>query len=149
MEILGKTLNHSQVMEILPHRDPMLLVDEVYSLVSGKEITAGFHVRENMEIFKGHFPGSPIFPGVYTIESMAQTADILMMDLERYAGKTPLFLGIQEVKFKAPVHPGDDLQLRAVLLSDRTDKAILTALCQAYLKGDKLAAECIIAVAMR
>ena len=145
---MEKKLNHEQVMEILPHRDPMLLVDEVISLIPDKEVTATFHVKEDMEIFKGHFPGNPILPGVYTVESMAQASDILMMGMERYADKTPLFLGIQDVKFKAPVRPGDDIRLHAVLLTERTDKAILTAQCEAYL-GDKLAAQCIVAVAMR
>lgn len=148
METFEKKLNHKQVMDILPHRDPMLLVDEVLSLIPDKEITAVFHVKENMDIFKGHFPGNPILPGVYTVESMAQASDVLMMSMDRYAGKTPLFLGIQDVKFKTPVHPGDDIRLHAVLLTERVDKAILTAQCEAYL-GDKLAAQCQVAVAMR
>ena len=118
----GKKLDHKQVMEILPHRDPMLLVDEVLELIPHQEITATFHVKESMDIFKGHFPGAPILPGVYTVESMAQTADILMMTMEKYAGKTPLFLGIQDVRFKAPVHPGDTLRLHATLKSEREDK---------------------------
>ena len=144
----GKKLDHKQVMEILPHRDPMLLVDEVLELIPHQEITATFHVKESMDIFKGHFPGAPILRGVYTVESKAQTADILMMTMEKYAGKTPLFLGIQDVRFKAPVHPGDTLRLHATLKSEREDKSILTAQCEAYL-GDKLAAQCEAVVAMR
>ena len=148
MEAVEKKLDHAQVMKILPHRDPMLLVDEVISLIPGKEITASFFVKEDMDMFKGHFPDDPILPGVYTVESMAQASDILMMSMERYAGKTPLFLGIQDVKFKAPVRPGDHLILHAVLLTERTDKAILTAQCEAYL-GETLASQCVVAVAMR
>ena len=96
-----QSLTHEQVMEILPHRDPMLLVDEVSELVPGDHVVATFHVDPAREIFKGHFPGEPVLPGVFTVEATAQAADLLMMTTDRYAGKIPLFMGTRwGVKFK-------------------------------------------------
>lgn len=141
-------MDHQQVMEVLPHRPPILLVDEVIDLIPGQEITAVLHVSPNMDIFRGHFPGNPVLPGVYSVESMAQSSVILMMTIEKYRGKTPLFLGIQSASFKRPIQPGDDLRLHAVLISERADKAILTCHCETYV-GKDLAAQCEVAVAMR
>lgn len=144
----GIKMNHEQVMEALPHRAPMLLVDEVLSLVPGKEVTARFHIREDMAIFQGHFPGNPVLPGVYSVESMAQTADVLVLSIEKYRGKTPLFLGIQKASFKRMVKPGDTLTLHVTMVSEREDKAIITCKGEAF-NGDALCAECEIALALR
>lgn len=92
-------LDQKQIMEIIPHRPPMLLVDQVQELVPGERCISTFYVDPAREIFKGHFPGDPVLPGVYTVEATAQTADILLLSLERYRGKNPLFLGIDRVTF--------------------------------------------------
>ena len=84
-----RALNHQQVMEILPHRDPMLLIDEVVALEPMQRIEAKLSIRPEWDIFKGHFPGNPIFPGVLSVECMAQASDILIMTGEKYAGLTP------------------------------------------------------------
>ena len=68
------------------------------------------------EIFKGHFPGEPVLPGVYSVECMAQTADILLLSAERYAGKIPLFLGINNVRFLKKILPGDTIEIHAKML---------------------------------
>ena len=83
-------LNRNDIMKIIPHREPMLLVDEVLDMEEESKITTRFYIDPDREIFKGHFPGDPVLPGVYTVEIMAQTADILILSCERYAGKVPL-----------------------------------------------------------
>ena len=96
-------LNKEDIKKIIPHRDPMLLVDEVVEMEEETSIITKFYVNPEREIFKGHFPGDPVLPGVYTVEIMAQTADILILSCERYAGKTPLFLGVDKVKFLSKI----------------------------------------------
>ena len=120
-------LSKDQIKEIIPHRDPMLLVDTVEEMNAGENIVTTFYVDPSREIFKGHFPGEPVLPGVYSVECMAQTADILLLSAERYAGKIPLFLGINNVRFKNVVRPGDTLRLHATFLSEREEKAICSA----------------------
>lgn len=141
-------MNRAQIMEIIPHRDPMLLVDEVQEMIDGVSIATKFYVDPSREIFKGHFPGSPVFPGVYTAECMAQSADILLLSTERYSGKTPLFLGIDKVKFLRKIEPGDTLEISAVLTSERPEKAIATCSCQVCRRGE-LAATGDVTLAMR
>ena len=92
-------LSKEEIKAIIPHRDPMLLVDTVEEMEPGDHIVTTFFVDPAREIFKGHFPGEPVLPGVYSVECMAQTADILLLSAERYAGKIPLFLGINNVRF--------------------------------------------------
>ena len=100
-------LDHQQVMGILPHRDPMLLIDEVVSLEPMQRIEAKLHIRPEWDIFRGHFPGSPIFPGVLSVECMAQASDVLIMTGEKYAGLTPLFASINNARFLRGILPGD------------------------------------------
>lgn len=141
-------LNHQQVMDIIPHRDPILLIDEVSELVPGDHIVANYWVDPAKEIFKGHFPGDPVFPGAYTVEATAQATDIVAMTKPEYAGKVPLFLGINNVRFRKKIAPGDTLEIRARLLNERADKAIITCKGEVYLGGE-LAAETEITIAMR
>ena len=141
-------LDHEQVMGIIPHRDPMLLIDEVSDLVPGEYIDASFWVDPAREIFKGHFPGDPVLPGVYTVEATAQAADILLTLKPEYAGKTPLFLGINNVRFRRKILPGDTLQIHAEMLSERPEKAIATCKCVVKVGGE-LAAETEVTLAMR
>ena len=143
-----RTLTHEQVMEIIPHRDPMLLIDTVSELVEGERITASFYVDPDREIFKGHFPGDPVLPGVYTVEATAQAADLILMTKSAYAGKTPLFLGIDHVRFRKKILPGDTMEIRASLLSERAEKAIATCRAEVY-TGGELAAETEVTIAMR
>lgn len=142
------TLDHEQVMQVIPHRDPMLLIDTVSYLVPGEEIRASFHVDGAREIFKGHFPGEPVLPGVYTVEATAQAADILLLSLDRYKGKIPLFLGINNVSFRKKIVPGDTLEIHATILSERREKAIAICKAMVYTAGE-LAAETEVSLAMR
>ncbi len=142
------TLNHEQVQEIIPHRDPMLLIDEVQELIPGESIRATFYVDGAREIFKGHFPGDPVLPGVYTVESTAQATDLILMTKPEYAGKVPLFLGINNARFRKKIVPGDTMEIRAQMFKERAEKAIATCKCEVYTDGE-LAAETEVTIAMR
>ena len=113
-----KSLDITQIKQYLPHRYPLLLVDLVLDLDSGKSITAIKNVTINEEFFVGHFPHKPVMPGVLIIEALAQTAGILAFVT---AGVFPddntrfYFVGIDEARFRRPVEPGDQLILTATL----------------------------------
>lgn len=141
-------LDKEAIKKVIPHRDPMLLVDTVEELVPGERIRTTFWVDPEREIFKGHFPGDPVLPGVYTVECMAQTADILLLSCARYAGKVPLFLGIDAVKFRSKIIPGDTIEMRAALVKERPEKAIAMCHAEVYDNG-ALAAEGDVTLAMR
>ena len=141
-------MNREEIMAVIPHRDPMLLVDTVEEMVPGERITATFFISPDREIFKGHFPAEPALPGVYSVECMAQTADILLLSAQRYAGKIPLFLGINNVRFLRKIMPGDTIEIRAKMASERVDKAIATCSAEIYDCGE-LAATGDVTLAMR
>ena len=141
-------LNREEIMNIIPHRDPMLLLSEVEELLPGERITANFFVDPEREIFKGHFPDEPVLPGVYTVESMAQAADVLLMTKECYAGKTPLFPGINNVRFLRKILPGDTIVIKAELIKERAEKAIATCSAEVFDNGE-LAATGEVTLAMR
>ena len=142
------SLTHQQVMDILPHRDPMLLIDKVSELVPGERIAATFRPDPQRDIFRGHFPGQPVLPGVCTVEATAQATDLVLMSKPVYAGKTPLFLGINNVRFLRKILPGETLEIRAQLLHERPEKAIATCRCTVHVQGE-LAAETEVTIAMR
>ena len=117
-------------------------------MIPGERIVSTFWVDPDREIFKGHFPGEPVLPGVYSVECMAQTADILLLSMDRYAGKVPLFLGINNVRFLRKILPGDTLEIHAKLASERVEKAIATCAAEIYNHGE-LAATGEVTLAMR
>ena len=126
----------------------MLLVSTVEEMIPGERIVSTFWVDPDREIFKGHFPGEPVLPGVYSVECMAQTADILLLSMDRYAGKVPLFLGINNVRFLRKILPGDTLEIHAKLASERVEKAIATCAAEIYDHGE-LAVSGEVTLAMR
>ncbi len=141
-------LNKEQIKNIIPHRDPMLLVDEVVEMVQEESIKAKFFIDPEREIFKGHFPDEPVLPGVYTVECMAQTADILLLSMERYKGTTPLFIGINNVKFMRKIKPNDTIEISAKISTERKDKGIATCSAEVFNNGE-LAAVGEVTLAMR
>lgn len=142
------SLTHEQVLDILPHRPPMLFIDEVSRLVPGEELVASFLARPDLPAFAGHFPDSPVFPGIYTIEAVAQGADILMMSAERYAGTLPLFMGVREATFRRKILPGETLEIHVSLLEEKPSRAIATCRGQVFVEG-ALAADLEVRLAFR
>ena len=141
-------MNQDEIKGILPHREPMLLVTSVEELSPGENIRAAFFASPEMDIFRGHFPEEPILPGVYSIECMAQAVDILLMSTVRYAGKTPLLLGVDKVGFQKKILPGDTLEIRANIISEQKEKAIVTCAAEIYVHQER-AANGDITIAMR
>ncbi len=105
--------------DLLPHREPFLLVDEILELVPGISARARWTLREDMPFFAGHFPGNPITPGVLIVESLAQTAGLAAMSLPENAGRLALFAGIEKVRFRRPVRPGETLDLSMQMTRQR------------------------------
>jgi len=108
-------LGRAQIEEILPHRDPFLFLDEVVVLEPGARVVARKQVRDDEWFLTGHFPGRPIMPGVIIVEAMAQTGAVAVLADEANRGKLALFAGIDEVRFKRMVLPGDELELTCEL----------------------------------
>jgi 3-hydroxyacyl-[acyl-carrier-protein] dehydratase len=104
-------LDASGIQEILPHRPPFLLIDEVVELEPGRRVVARKHVRADDWWFAGHFPQRPVMPGVLTVEAMAQTGAVAVLSQEEHRGKMAFFAGIDRCKFKRVVEPGDVLEL--------------------------------------
>lgn len=104
-------LNREQIQQIIPHRDPFLFLDEVLELEPGKRAVAIKQVRPEEPHFQGHFPGHPIMPGVLIVEALAQAGAVAALSLPENQGKLVLFAGIDQVRFKRPVVPGDTLRL--------------------------------------
>jgi len=98
-------------MEIIPHRDPFLLLDEVVELEPGRHAVALRRVSAEEYYFQGHFPGNPIMPGVLQVEALAQAGAVAALSLPENSGKLVLFAGIDGVRFKRIVRPGDTLRL--------------------------------------
>lgn len=110
-------LSNIEVQNIIPHRYPFLLVDKVLELEPGKRAVAIKNVTINEPFFQGHFPGYPIMPGVLIVEALAQTAGIAAASLEENKGMLGVFTGIDTMKFRKQVVPGDVLRLEAEILN--------------------------------
>lgn len=105
--------------EILPHRDPFLLVDEIVALEPGVSASARWTVPADAPFFAGHFPGYPVTPGVLIIESLAQTGALAVLSSAEHAGKIALFAGIERARFRRQVLPGETLELTLVMTRQR------------------------------
>lgn len=135
-----------EIQEIIPHRYPMLLIDRVVELEPLKKIVAIKNVTMNEQVFEGHFPGAPVYPGVYIIEAMAQAGAVLLFrEVPDRENKLLFFTGIEEAKFRRPVMPGDQIRLEVTVLKYKMGYAKLRA--QAFVDG-QLAAEAVISSAL-
>lgn len=113
-------MNREAIMQIIPHRDPFLLVDEIIELdLEKQELKGKKYIDPKMAIFQGHFPERPIFPGVLIVEALAQTAAVLALKSPKYQGTIPYFAGINKMSFKKAVLPNDILILKARLIKER------------------------------
>ncbi len=104
------------IMDLLPHRYPFLLVDRIVEFVPGKYAIGLKNVTVNEPCFTGHFPGMPIFPGVLIVEAMAQAGAVILLSEDRYKGFTPILAGVENARFRRQVVPGDQLLMRAELV---------------------------------
>lgn len=110
-------LDITQIMDILPHRYPFLLVDRVIELQRRQRIVAIKNVTINEPFFQGHFPGAPVMPGVLVLEAMAQVAGILMyQEVTDHATKLMFFTGLDKVRWRQPVFPGDTLRMELTVI---------------------------------
>lgn len=109
-------LDIKQIMEIIPHRQPFLLIDHVTDMVPGKLIKGYKNVSYNEPYFAGHFPGEPVMPGVLQLEALAQLGAVAVLSLEENKGKTAYFAGVNNAKFKQKVVPGDRLDLECEII---------------------------------
>lgn len=116
-----KQISVTEIMEHIPHRYPMLLVDRILEFVPGESAVGLKNVTINESFFQGHFPGAPVMPGVLIVEAMAQTAGILVVQTMGTAGthKLVYFMTIDEAKFRKPVVPGDSLHIHVTCLKSR------------------------------
>jgi 3-hydroxyacyl-[acyl-carrier-protein] dehydratase len=123
---------------IIPHREPFLLVDEIVELTPGERVLGRKLVREEEWFLRGHFPGNPIMPGVLMIEALAQAGCVAVLSHPEYAGKLIVFAGLDEVRFRRIVRPGETLELELVV--DRLRRRLGRGTARASV-GDELAVE--------
>ena len=139
-------LDIKEIMEILPHRPPFLLVDRIVECEPGKSAKGIKCVSMNEPFFPGHFPGQPIMPGVLILEALAQTGAVAALSLPENRGKLALFGGIKNARFKRQVVPGDVLELKCTLTKRKGPVGIGEAV--ATVNGETAAtAELIFAIA--
>lgn len=113
------TIEVKEIMSLLPHRYPFLLIDRVNDYELGQSIKAYKNITINEQCFLGHFPGEPIFPGVLILEAMAQAAGILGFKTIGNSDQLYLYAGIDKARFKSPVVPGDRLDIKVTLIKER------------------------------
>ena len=133
-------LNKEEIKNIIPQREPFLMIDEVEEFVPGQSCIAYKNVSEDEYYFKGHFPGNPIMPGVLMVEALAQTGAVAILSLEENKGRNALFGGIDKLKFKKQVVPGDRLKLEVKIIKKKgpigVGEAIATVDGKIAVKGE-------------
>jgi beta-hydroxyacyl-ACP dehydratase FabZ len=132
-------LGINEIMKLLPHRYPMLLVDRILEYEDGKRIVGLKNVTANEQFFQGHFPGAPVMPGVLIVEAMAQCGAVLFLrTMEDRDRKLFLFGGVDKARFRRPVVPGDQLRLEIDVLQARASSVKLKGVAKV---GDQVVAE--------
>lgn len=136
---IGEPVNLPDPTDVLPHREPFIFVDEITALDPGRSAAGLWHLSGDEHFFPGHFPGRPTLPGVLMCEAIAQLGAIAVLTDQRYAGKLPLFGGLDKARFRRQAGPGDTLELEVEMtrLSARAGKGHGRALV-----GGKPACEC-------
>ncbi len=131
-------LDIKEIQKIIPHRYPFLLVDKIIELEEGKKAVGIKNVTVNEAHFQGHFPDHPVMPGVLIIEALAQVGAVVVLKLPQYAGKIAFFAGLDKVRFRKQVVPGDQLRLEVELV--KIKGPVGKGVGKAYV-GEELAAE--------
>ena len=127
-------LGINDLMKILPHRYPFLMVDRIVDFEGDNKCTGIKNVTINEPFFQGHFPEHPIMPGVLQVEAMAQVASICVLRMPEHQGKIGYFMSVDKVKWRRPVLPGDTLFIEAEVISVRRN--IVSAKCRCLVNGD-------------
>ncbi|ADL53798.1 3-hydroxyacyl-ACP dehydratase FabZ [Clostridium cellulovorans] len=109
-------LTINEIKEIIPHRYPFLLIDRIEEIVEGTKAVGYKNVTVNEPFFQGHFPQEPIMPGVLIVEALAQTGAVAILSMDEFKGKTAYFAGINKIRFKKKVVPGDVLKLETEII---------------------------------
>ncbi len=123
-----------EIMDTLPHRYPFILVDRVTELIQGKRIKGYKNVTINEPFFQGHFPGDPIMPGVLQLEALAQLGVLLLSTVPQGQGKLAVFAGMENVRFRRMVVPGDRFDMECILNKLRPPIGKMS--CKAYVDGE-------------
>ena len=136
----NKMLNKEEIKKIIPQREPFLMIDEVEEYTPGESVVAYKYINETEWYFKGHFPDNPIMPGVLIVESLAQAGAVAILSLEENKGKNALFGGIDKLRFKKQVIPGDRLKLEVKIIKRKgpigIGEAIATVEGKIAVKGE-------------
>ncbi len=133
-------LNKEEIKQIIPQREPFLMVDEIEEYIPGQSAIGYKYVNEDEWYFKGHFPQNPIMPGVLIVESLAQTGAVAILSMEQNKGKNAIFGGISQMRFRQQVVPGDKLKLEVKIIKAKgpvgVGEAIATVNDKIVAKGE-------------
>lgn len=129
-------MNIKEIQELIPNRYPIYFIDKVTEMIPGEHVTAIKNVTINEEFFQGHFPGEPVMPGVLIVESLAQAGSIPLLKLDQFQGQTAYLGGLNKVKFRKKVVPGDILELKVDIVKLKQYAGIGKGV--AYVDGKKV-----------